>query len=120
MYHVCIAYLLTCLYFKTSPSKLINGHSSPSKDKKTGDIKGSGDMTSKDYYFDSYAHFGIHEVNQLFRLIIHPHVMCCGISYTWAYYISMLALLNSTFINMRIARFLIKYLYTFDVTVFPV
>lgn len=21
------------------------------------------DMTSKDYYFDSYAHFGIHEVN---------------------------------------------------------
>lgn len=20
-------------------------------------------MTSKDYYFDSYAHFGIHEVN---------------------------------------------------------
>ena len=22
------------------------------------------DMTSKDYYFDSYAHFGIHEVSQ--------------------------------------------------------
>lgn len=22
----------------------------------------SSDMTSKDYYFDSYAHFGIHEV----------------------------------------------------------
>lgn len=21
------------------------------------------DMTSKDYYFDSYAHFGIHEVS---------------------------------------------------------
>lgn len=21
------------------------------------------EMTSKDYYFDSYAHFGIHEVN---------------------------------------------------------
>lgn len=23
------------------------------------------DMTSKDYYFDSYAHFGIHEVQTL-------------------------------------------------------
>lgn len=28
------------------------------------------DMTSKDYYFDSYAHFGIHEVSgQLLRLL---------------------------------------------------
>lgn len=29
-------------------------------------------MTSKDYYFDSYAHFGIHEVSmdrQLIRLL---------------------------------------------------
>lgn len=25
-------------------------------------------MTSKDYYFDSYAHFGIHEVNCLFLI----------------------------------------------------
>jgi hypothetical protein len=24
----------------------------------------SEEMTSKDYYFDSYAHFGIHEVNR--------------------------------------------------------
>ena len=24
------------------------------------------DMTSKDYYFDSYAHFGIHEVSSFF------------------------------------------------------
>ena len=23
----------------------------------------AGDMTSKDYYFDSYAHYGIHEVS---------------------------------------------------------
>ena len=33
----------------------------------TGDSTQNGyvaleDMTSKDYYFDSYAHFGIHEV----------------------------------------------------------
>lgn len=30
------------------------------KDKKNGE---GTDMTSKDYYFDSYAHFGIHEVS---------------------------------------------------------
>ena len=24
------------------------------------------EMTSKDYYFDSYAHFGIHEVGRIF------------------------------------------------------
>jgi protein arginine N-methyltransferase 1 len=30
------------------------------KDKVLGDLKGE-EMTSKDYYFDSYAHFGIHE-----------------------------------------------------------
>ena len=29
-------------------------------EKPTGDL-GQGEMTSKDYYFDSYAHFGIHE-----------------------------------------------------------
>ena len=28
----------------------------------TADFKPASDMTSKDYYFDSYAHFGIHEV----------------------------------------------------------
>ena len=27
------------------------------------DFKAASDMTSKDYYFDSYAHFGIHEVS---------------------------------------------------------
>ena len=26
------------------------------------------DMTSKDYYFDSYAHFGIHEVRYSYHL----------------------------------------------------
>ena len=30
------------------------------KDKKLEDLTGE-EMTSKDYYFDSYAHFGIHE-----------------------------------------------------------
>ena len=30
------------------------------KEKKTEDLTGA-EMTSKDYYFDSYAHFGIHE-----------------------------------------------------------
>lgn len=33
----------------------------------TGEVMANGsvaleEMTSKDYYFDSYAHFGIHEV----------------------------------------------------------
>lgn len=33
------------------------------------------DMTSKDYYFDSYAHFGIHEV--LFSAnILHTSWLC--------------------------------------------
>ena len=30
---------------------------------------GLEDMTSKDYYFDSYAHFGIHEVMILTTLL---------------------------------------------------
>ena len=30
----------------------------------------SEEMTSKDYYFDSYAHFGIHEVRIIFLCII--------------------------------------------------
>ena len=29
-------------------------------EKPAGDLS-QGEMTSKDYYFDSYAHFGIHE-----------------------------------------------------------
>ena len=28
-----------------------------------GEKKPADEMTSKDYYFDSYAHFGIHEVS---------------------------------------------------------
>jgi len=32
---------------------------------------GEGEMTSKDYYFDSYAHFGIHEVwTQYFCVVL--------------------------------------------------
>jgi len=42
---------------ETSPVKMMNGDSTSTKDAK----KDSGEMTSKDYYFDSYAHFGIHE-----------------------------------------------------------
>lgn len=30
------------------------------------------EMTSRDYYFDSYAHFGIHEVSLLSLLIFSP------------------------------------------------
>ena len=42
-----------------SPSKVVeNGNGI--KDKKIEDLS-SEEMTSKDYYFDSYAHFGIHE-----------------------------------------------------------
>ena len=29
----------------------------------TNGVAEDKDMTSKDYYFDSYAHFGIHEVS---------------------------------------------------------
>ena len=50
-----------------SPSKVVeNGNGSAvdpevlKADKKLEDLK-SEEMTSKDYYFDSYAHFGIHE-----------------------------------------------------------
>ena len=51
-----------------SPSKVVeNGNGSNGTaaevlkaDKKLEDLK-SEEMTSKDYYFDSYAHFGIHE-----------------------------------------------------------
>ena len=42
-----------------SPSKVVENGSS-CKDKKIEDLS-SEEMTSKDYYFDSYAHFGIHE-----------------------------------------------------------
>ncbi len=48
-----------------SPTKLVeNGGADDAgiatKDKKIEDLS-SSEMTSKDYYFDSYAHFGIHE-----------------------------------------------------------
>lgn len=42
---------------ETSPAKIMNGTNSPKKEKDAD----STDLTSKDYYFDSYAHFGIHE-----------------------------------------------------------
>jgi hypothetical protein len=36
----------------------------------------SEEMTSKDYYFDSYAHFGIHEVRIFIgrKLILQPSI----------------------------------------------
>lgn len=40
-----------------------------------GAVNGEGqkDMTSKDYYFDSYAHFGIHEVSYVYlKLDLNP------------------------------------------------
>jgi protein arginine N-methyltransferase 1 len=44
-----------------SPTKVLeNGSEDATKDKKIEDLN-SSEMTSKDYYFDSYAHFGIHE-----------------------------------------------------------
>ena len=35
----------------------------------------SEEMTSKDYYFDSYAHFGIHEVLELLLGLVAARVM---------------------------------------------
>ena len=44
-----------------SPTEVVeNGTKTATKDKKLEDLS-SEEMTSKDYYFDSYAHFGIHE-----------------------------------------------------------
>lgn len=41
------------------------------------------EMTSKDYYFDSYAHFGIHEVSKLnVSSICHPELIDFSDYYT--------------------------------------
>merc|ERR1711899_317589 len=40
--------------------KTLDAKATATKDKKLEDLS-SEEMTSKDYYFDSYAHFGIHE-----------------------------------------------------------
>lgn len=68
--------------FQTSPAKIMNGDGINGVDIKKDKEGGSGDkdMTSKDYYFDSYAHFGIHEVccTNLFQpnsLLIHMWVI---------------------------------------------
>lgn len=48
----------------TKPTAVTNGEMSESQTAgATSDKVGYGEMTSKDYYFDSYAHFGIHEVH---------------------------------------------------------
>jgi len=48
----------------SSKNVLINGNSKLNYNNETLDAstKPINEMTSKDYYFDSYAHFGIHEV----------------------------------------------------------
>ena len=43
-----------------SPTEVPTENGVSVKDKKLEDLS-SAEMTSKDYYFDSYAHFGIHE-----------------------------------------------------------
>ena len=43
-----------------SPTQVGAENGVSTKDKKLEDLT-SEEMTSKDYYFDSYAHFGIHE-----------------------------------------------------------
>lgn len=42
---------------------------------KPKDLK-KDDMTSKDYYFDSYAHFGIHEV--IIAYLLRDESGSCG------------------------------------------
>uniref|UniRef100_A0A914R713 Uncharacterized protein n=1 Tax=Parascaris equorum TaxID=6256 RepID=A0A914R713_PAREQ len=37
------------------------------------------EMTSRDYYFDSYAHFGIHEL----VLFVHPEPASIHPEYSW-------------------------------------
>ena len=52
------------LYRSTSASEISKmetlGQDKTVPEKPAGDLS-QGEMTSKDYYFDSYAHFGIHE-----------------------------------------------------------
>ena len=49
------------LYRSTSASEMETlGQDKTVPEKPAGDLS-QGEMTSKDYYFDSYAHFGIHE-----------------------------------------------------------
>ena len=65
--------------FQTAPSQTtenINGMAEPTpttNGPKDGKGAGIEEMTSKDYYFDSYAHFGIHEV--LKRRLLHCHFL---------------------------------------------
>lgn len=48
----------------TKPTAVSNGEMSASEAANdAADRVAYGEMTSKDYYFDSYAHFGIHEVS---------------------------------------------------------
>ena len=56
---------------------MMNGDSTSTKDTK----KDSGEMTSKDYYFDSYAHFGIHEVCLLkvhLAALLNDYLLSCS------------------------------------------
>ena len=48
------------------------------------------DMTSKDYYFDSYAHFGIHEVSIANMLTVYKYVFTYSSCFIGAVLISVL------------------------------
>merc|ERR1712012_896688 len=52
--------IMTSTEMAMSPTQVAGDNDVAVKDKKLEDLK-SEEMTSKDYYFDSYAHFGIHE-----------------------------------------------------------
>lgn len=43
------------------------------------------DMTSKDYYFDSYAHFGIHEVSMDRQLLRVPNLPGGHVGESWRF-----------------------------------
>lgn len=51
--------------FQVVPNDNMKMEEKTDKEKPTVTKMPIEDMTSKDYYFDSYAHFGIHEVKGL-------------------------------------------------------
>ena len=64
--------LTAYIYFNQATT---NGPSSTTTNGEAATGTGGGDtkleeMTSKDYYFDSYAHFGIHEVRVFINIYI--------------------------------------------------
>jgi hypothetical protein len=60
---IVIIFLQTCSSATTANNGETKMASAENVDSTNGTVE-VGEMTSKDYYFDSYAHFGIHEVRQ--------------------------------------------------------